>query len=194
MKTLIINGSPRPNGDTAALIAKLRENLSGEVTEISAFRANIAPCIDCRKCETQLGCVIRDDMDIVLGDYDIAVIASPVYYGVLPGAMLSLMSRFQFIRSAKYKQQKTIDVTPKTGAVILTAGSKGNSDGAVRLSRVMLRMLGASLYDENIIILADTDTTPAKDNSKAAGKIRKLADALTLAYNRKKLFATIKFE
>ena len=49
-KTLIINGSPRPKGDTAALIAELKRNLKGEVVELSAFRSKIAPCVDCRSC------------------------------------------------------------------------------------------------------------------------------------------------
>ena len=50
MKTLIINGSPRVNGNTAALIAELKKHISGEVIELSAFRSDIAPCTDCRAC------------------------------------------------------------------------------------------------------------------------------------------------
>ena len=34
MKTLIINGSPRPNGNTAALLRELKAQLEGEVLEI----------------------------------------------------------------------------------------------------------------------------------------------------------------
>ena len=33
MKTLIINGSPRPQGNTAALIAQLKSRLEGEKKE-----------------------------------------------------------------------------------------------------------------------------------------------------------------
>ena len=50
MKTLILNGSPRPNGNTVALINELKKHLEGEVIELSAFRSNIAPCVDCRGC------------------------------------------------------------------------------------------------------------------------------------------------
>ena len=46
MKTLIINGSPRPNGNTAALLRELKAQLEGEVLEISAFYDHIAPCLD----------------------------------------------------------------------------------------------------------------------------------------------------
>ncbi|MGN1225158.1 MAG: NAD(P)H-dependent oxidoreductase, partial [Ruminococcus sp.] len=62
MKTLILNGSPRKNGDTAFLIQKLTEQLHGEYKIVNAYTANIAPCIDCRKCREQYGCIIDDEM------------------------------------------------------------------------------------------------------------------------------------
>ena len=49
-RTIIINGLPRPNGNTAYLIDVLRGPLEGEIIEISAFRSGIAPCVDCRGC------------------------------------------------------------------------------------------------------------------------------------------------
>ncbi|MDR0818048.1 MAG: flavodoxin family protein [Oscillospiraceae bacterium] len=177
MKTLILNGSPRLNGDTAALLAVLRENLNGEITEISAYRDNIKPCIDCRKCRTLPGCAIRDDMDIVTSnDFDNVIVASPVYYGLLAGPLISLASRFQFYYSAKAFLNAPIEVTPKLGAVILTAGgSKGNANNAVPLARVILRIRGAALPDEKIIMSAQTDSFPAKNDTAAAEKIRSLA-------------------
>ncbi len=36
MKTLILNGSPRPQGDTVALIQAFREGLKGEIWQIDA--------------------------------------------------------------------------------------------------------------------------------------------------------------
>lgn len=42
-RTIIINGLPRPNGNTAYLIDVLRGPLEGEIIEISAFRSGIAP-------------------------------------------------------------------------------------------------------------------------------------------------------
>jgi len=95
-KTLIINGSPRPHGDTATLIAELKKHLIGEVVEISAYRSNIAPCVDCRGCWKTAKCVVKDDMSLIYNDdFDNVVLASPVYYMTLPGPVLSLMSRFQ---------------------------------------------------------------------------------------------------
>ena len=50
MKTLLLNGSPRQNGNTVSLIRELKAHLEGEIIEISAFYSGIAPCIDCRGC------------------------------------------------------------------------------------------------------------------------------------------------
>lgn len=62
-RTLILNGSPRVNGNTAALIDGLKKHLEGEVIELSAFRSSIAPCADCRSCwQTS---VVRDEMPAV---------------------------------------------------------------------------------------------------------------------------------
>jgi len=56
MKTLIINGSPRKKGDTASLINILKQELTGDIVEISAYRNNIKPCNDCRSCWKVKGC------------------------------------------------------------------------------------------------------------------------------------------
>ena len=50
METVIFNGSPRPNGDTAALIAALSAALPSAPKVIDAYRADIHPCVDCRRC------------------------------------------------------------------------------------------------------------------------------------------------
>ena len=63
-KTLILNGSPRPEVNTAHLIHALQAELEGEVLELSAFRAKIAPCVDCRRCWETARCAVRDEMDL----------------------------------------------------------------------------------------------------------------------------------
>ena len=109
MKTLIINGSPRPSGNTVALIEELKKHLEGEVIELSAFRSRIAPCVDCRGCWETARCVVRDEMDVIYGDdFDNVVIASPVYFSTLPGKMLSLISRMQPWHAATFFIKKPL--------------------------------------------------------------------------------------
>ena len=178
-KTLIINGSPRIGGDTAALVGELRKHLIGEVTEISAYRSNIAPCVDCRGCWETARCVVDDDMGIIYGDdFDNAVLATPVYFMTLPGAVLSLLSRFQPQHAAAYFLNKPIIPKPKKAGLILTAGGKGNEAGADHHIFVMFKMLGATGYDEHAAKSLKTDTVPAWQDETALAQARKLADWL----------------
>ena len=94
MKTLILNGSPRPDGDVSALIAALRGSLSGEVMELAP--EGISGCTDCRCCWRQAGCAIEDGMQAVYPFYeacDNLVLASPVWFSTLSGPLLNLAGR-----------------------------------------------------------------------------------------------------
>ena len=62
LKTLIINGSPRINGDTASLLDVLKENIDGEYRVIDAYRCSISPCLDCRFCWENNGYDSTDDI------------------------------------------------------------------------------------------------------------------------------------
>lgn len=179
MKTLIINGSPRPGGNTAALIAALRSRLEGEVTELSAFRSDIAPCVDCRSCWTTAKCAVRDEMQIIYDDdFDNVVLASPVYYGTLPGQVLSLMSRLQPWHAAKFFLNNPLRLREKRAAVILTAGGKGNADMAFHHIRALFRMLNARGYEDHWVCSSRTDTIPAQQDKQAISAVLALADWL----------------
>lgn len=175
-KTLIINGSPRINGNTAALIAELRRHLQGEVVELSAFRSNIAPCVDCRGCWNTAKCVVRDDMQIIYDDdFDNVVIASPVYYSTLPGSVLSMMSRLQPWHAATFFIKEPLKQRPKKSAAILTAGGKGNQENAQHHLSAFFRMLNATGFRDHIVCSPRTDTHPASEDTEALTAVAELA-------------------
>ncbi|MDR2360416.1 MAG: flavodoxin family protein [Oscillospiraceae bacterium] len=181
-KTLIINGSPRAHGDTAALIAELSRHLDGDIAELSAFRANIAPCIDCRACRTVRGCVFDDDMRMVYADdFDALVIASPVYFSNLPGALLSLASRLQPWHNAKYYLGEPIMPRPKLGGLIFVGGGSGNESGAQRAVRPIFRLLNAAGFEDHTVLSMHTDTLPAAEDRAALDGARELAYRLNSA-------------
>ena len=81
MKTLILNGSPRKNGDTVGLINLLGERLSGDVFVFSCYYGNVAACIDCRYCWEKNGCCINDgwqQLDAYIRECDKIIIASTI--------------------------------------------------------------------------------------------------------------------
>ena len=179
MKTLIINGSPRPQGNTAALIAELRRHLPGEVAEISAFRANIAPCVDCRGCWQTAQCVVEDDMQTLYADdFDCLVLASPVYFGTLPGQVLNLMRRLQPWHAATYFLKQPLQLRPKKAGVILTGGGKNNLDLARHHIRAMCRMLGADWEGALWATSTQTDAVPAWEDAQALDAVRQMARRL----------------
>ena len=182
MKTLIINGSPRENGNTVALLNELKRHLPGEIIELSAFRSDIAPCVDCRGCWTTAKCVVQDEMQVIYDDdFDAVVLASPVYFGTLPGQVLSLMSRLQPGHAATYFLKKPLQLKPKKAAVILTGGGKGNTDRAFHHVRAMMRMLGAYGYEDHQVHSSNTDTIPAEEDAAALTGVKQLAQWLTEA-------------
>ena len=141
MKTLIFNGSPRKNGETAYMIRILQEALGGEFKVVNAYRADIRPCIDCRWCFDHAGCAVKDEWQEVLSyieECDHIILASPVYFEEVTGMLLAVMSRLQTYFSARYIRKEEPVPKKKTGAVLLTAGSIGPREKAVSS---MLRLL-----------------------------------------------------
>lgn len=175
-KTLIINGSPRAEGNTASLIRELKEHLDGEVVELSAFYSDIAPCVDCRGCWETAECVVHDEMQIIYDDdFDNVVVASPVYYGTLPGSVLSLMSRLQPWHAAVFFIKKPLGQRAKKSAAILTAGGKGNEERAHHHLRALFKMLNARGFQDHIACSPNTDTIPAWSDEAAKKQVRDIA-------------------
>lgn len=180
MKTLILNGSPRKNGDTAAMINRLLGKLDGESLVINAYRDNISPCVDCRRCRTVKGCVIKDDMQKVyeyIADCDCVVIASPVYYSELTGRLLDVASRFQMYFSAKYFMNEPFEIKPKKGGVLLAAGGLGSAERAYDTARSLLTYINAKdIYP--MICSKNTDVLPAAEDTATLDEIDRLAKFL----------------
>jgi multimeric flavodoxin WrbA len=181
LKTLIINGSPRKNGDTAALLDVLKAALKGEITEISAYYDKISPCIDCRACWKTGKCVIKDRMELIYDDdFDNVIIASPVHMSNLPGPLISLAGRFQ----AHYASGKFLGAVPKlkckNGALILVGGGDGAADKAIASAKWMFKAMNAKLDDEAVILSLNTNNAAAIEDEEAIQKVRNV----TIKLNR----------
>jgi len=182
MKTLIINGSPKKNGDTAALIEELTRHLQGEVRIISCHD-NISPCIDCRFCWRHADCAVKDDMQEIyeyLVDCDNVVLASPVWFSSLSGPALNLASRFQTYFSARRFRNETIERKPKKGLILLAGGNAGTEVQPLETARMILRLAGAAKDEITSVISMNTDELPAKGDLIALRQIRTEAERLNL--------------
>ncbi len=101
MKVLIINGSPRLNGNTSIALAEIAKTLGEEGIDSETVWIGNKPvrgCIACNQCGKNPGaCVFHDDIcNEISARYasaDALVIGSPVYYGQPNGALLSIIQR-----------------------------------------------------------------------------------------------------
>ncbi|MEE1085987.1 MAG: flavodoxin family protein [Schaedlerella sp.] len=178
-KTLIINGSPRKNGDTVALINELKKYLVGEVIEISAYRSKISPCMDCRQCTEDNICRIKDEMELIYkDDFDNIVLASPVYYAAFPGPVLSLLSRFQNLHTLIVNGKFPDLRSKKAGLIVTGGGAKNNYEHAIRHARILFRMTNAKGFEDYMVKSVKTDFVPAAEDKEALKDCKKLAEWL----------------
>lgn len=127
MKVLIINGSPRKNGNTYLALSEAAKMLENNGIETEIVQIGVKPvrgCIACGKCiERELGrCVFDDDIcnriSEKLDGADALIVGSPVYYGQPNGSVLSLIQRMFFSAGKKvqYKPAAAVCVCRRGGA------------------------------------------------------------------------------
>lgn len=172
MKTLILNGSPRKDGDTISLINKLTEQLNGEYKIVDAYYSNISACVDCRYCWNNDGCSINDEMTEIydyIVDCDNVVIASPIYFSQPTGKLLDLCSRFQTYFAVKHFRDQKPFIKQKKGAVILVGGGDGNPEDAYKTACTILHHINVKdiyplvgSFNTNKLPFAEDETAMAR--------------------------------
>ena len=124
MKVLIINGSPRANGNTAAALDEMKKIFSIEGIEsvdVHVGRLELHSCVACMSCMKTGKCVFDDAVNKtapILAECDGVVIGSPVHYGQAPGALPSFLSRL-------FYSTWSMDKSMKVGAVMVSARRSG---------------------------------------------------------------------
>ena len=133
MRILVLNGSPRPNGNTKGMVEAFREGAvtaGHPVDVVDVCRLKIGGCLACEYCHTKGhgSCVQKGDMQEVyalLKEAEMLVIASPIYYHGISGQLKCVIDRFY---AAAYP------VKPphlKKVAMILSSGDANMYDGAM---------------------------------------------------------------
>jgi len=180
MKALILNGSPRPKGDTGFILEKLKERFprGAELEEIRAFEAGIQPCIDCRYCWENEGCSISDKMDAIWkDDYDVLVLASPLYMSFVTPPLFSIITRLNAIWSNAAFLKRAKPMKRKKGILVLAGGGNGAPDPAIRLAKTAFSLLNAEFDPERDYIRSlNTDRVPARDDPDIDAQISRAAE------------------
>lgn len=125
MKVLLINGSPRPDGNTRLALNEAartlqQEGVEAEIVNIGAKA--VQGCIACRKCAELGRCIFQDELYNSLREKldtcDGIIIGSPVYYAGPNGSLCALLDRLFFSCGAKlaYKPAASVAVCRRGGA------------------------------------------------------------------------------
>ncbi len=173
MKTLILNGSPRKNGNTAYIIGLVKN----ENTDIvNVYDMVFRPCINCGSCKNG-SCIFSDDASRLIeriDDYDCIIAATPLYYNQPTGPLMSLMSRNQIIFN------KSMSIKPKKGGIIVTGGGETviSPADAEKTLRIMLKSWNTSVIA--YVRSLETGRLPAWEDEKAIADAAKMKELLML--------------
>ncbi len=130
MNILVLNGSPRPTGNTAAMVTAFAEGAreNGHTVDIiNVCQKKIAGCLACEYCHTKGNgqCIQKDDMQEIypiLEKAEMIVLASPIYYHSFTGQLQCAINRIYALDKPKKL---------KKAALIMSSGSDHVYSGAI---------------------------------------------------------------
>ena len=125
MKVLLINGSPRAEGNTYVALSEVAKALEANGVEaeiVSIGTKAVQGCIACGRCRELGRCVFQDELYNKvrerLATSDGLVVGSPVYYAGPNGSLCALLDRLFYSSSAllQYKPAAAVAVCRRGGA------------------------------------------------------------------------------
>ena len=116
MKILILQGSPRANGNTAWMAEeykKAAEAAGHEVTLVNVARKKIAGCLACEYCHNKGNgaCIQKDDMQELyplMAEAEVLVLAAPIYYFTLNAQIQAPIQRMYCVNKPAKVQKMAL--------------------------------------------------------------------------------------
>lgn len=124
-KVLMLNGSPRANGNTALALREMEEVFRAngvEVETVQIGNKDVRGCTACGGCAKRGKCVIDDVVNELIPKLEAAdglVVASPVYYASANATLIACLDRLFYCAP--------FDLTMKVGASVVCARRGGCS-------------------------------------------------------------------
>ena len=125
MKVLMLNGSPRPEGNTSIALREMEQVFQGSGVEtelIQVGNRDIRGCVACGGCAKLGRCVFDDIVNELAPKFqhsDGLVVGSPVYYASANATLVALLTRLFY--------STPFDKTMKVGASVVVARRGGLS-------------------------------------------------------------------
>ena len=125
MKVLMLNGSPRVNGNTLVALEEMRKVFQAEGVETEIVQVGpqaVRGCIACSRCVELGKCVFDDIVNELAPKFEAAdglVVASPVYYASANATLVACLTRLFY--------SSHFDKSMKVGASVVCARRGGCS-------------------------------------------------------------------
>ena len=125
MNVLILNGSPKPDGNTAVAINEIVKVFDEEGIESKVIHIGnkaIRGCVSCNSCSKTGKCVFDDEVNKIAPEFEAAdglIVASPVYYASANATLVACLDRLFYSTG--------FDKTMKVGASVVVARRGGCS-------------------------------------------------------------------
>lgn len=125
MKVLMINGSPRANGNTFTALHEMEKIFTQEGIETRILQIgskDIRSCIACGSCGKNGKCVFDDIVNETAAEFEACdglVVGSPVYYASANATLIAFLTRLFY--------STTFDKSMKVGAGVVAARRGGLS-------------------------------------------------------------------
>lgn len=125
MNVLMINGSPKPNGNTAIALREMEQIFLQEGIQVETVHVgnkNIRGCIGCNKCMEAGKCVFDDLVNETAPKFEACdglVVGTPVYYASANATLVAFLTRLFY--------STHFDKTMKVGAAVAAARRGGLS-------------------------------------------------------------------
>lgn len=177
MKVLMLNGSPRPKGNTAFALAQMEDVFASEGVEVETILVGNKPvrgCIACNRCSELGRCVFDDLVNEVAPKFQEAdglVLASPVYYASANATLVALLDRLFY--------STQFDKRMKVGASVVCArrgGTTATFDELNKYFTISGMPVASSRYWNNI---HGTAPGEAAQDAEGIATLRELARNMT---------------
>ena len=133
MKVLMLNGSPKTNGNTALALHEMEKVFLEEGIDVEIIHVGHLPvrsCVACGVCGSTGKCVVEDIVNEIAEKFEAAdglVVGSPVYYASANATLVAALTRLFY--SSRF------DKTMKVGAAVVAARRGGLSSAFDELNK-----------------------------------------------------------
>ena len=167
MNILILNGSPRANGNTVQLIEAFNSGLPQDAVclQFDLYDLLPMPCVACGACMAENMCRFSDldETDAFLHEADVIVWALPVYNYSVPAPVKALLDRFQrYYEAVDVRKETVFEKKDRPAVLLLSAGRTGLY--SIDIIQKQLKNAGryVSFALKETVVAANTDVQPVQ--------------------------------